>query len=60
MVARLYVKKTRTNYFGLGKKKEEKELILVEERQLAFHVHTSTKEIDLCWEKKKEKEGEKQ
>ena len=48
MVARLYIKKTRTNYFGFGKKKEQKEHILVEEQQLAFRVHTSTKEIDLC------------
>ena len=49
MVARLYVKKTRTNYFGFGKKKEEeKEHIWVEEQQLAFRIHTSTKEIDLC------------
>ena len=38
MVTRPYVKKTRTNSFGLGKKKEEKEHILVEEQQLAFHV----------------------
>ena len=48
MVTRPYVKKARTNYFGFGKKKEEKEHISVEERQLAFCVHTSTKEIDLC------------
>ena len=48
MVTRPYVKKTRMNYFGFGKKKEEeKEHILVEEQQLAFHVHMSTKEIDL-------------
>ena len=48
MVARPYVKKTRANYFGFGKKEEEeKEHVSVEERQLAFRVHTSTKEIDL-------------
>ena len=48
MVTRLYVKKTRKNYFGFGKKKkEEKEHISVEEQQLAFRVHTSTKEIEL-------------
>ena len=28
--------------------KEEKEHIWVEEQQLVFRVHTSTKEIDLC------------
>ena len=38
---------------------KEKEHISVEKLQLAFHVCTSTKEIDLCWEKEK-KEGEKQ
>ena len=47
MVTRPNVKKTRTNYFGFGKKKEEKEHISVEEWKLAFHVHMSTKEIDL-------------
>ena len=50
MVTRLYVKKTRMNYFGLEKKleKEEKEHIWVEERQLAFCVHTLAKEIGFC------------
>ena len=56
MVTRLYVKKTRTNYFGFGKKKEkEKEHILVEEWQLGFRVHTSTKEIDFARRRKKKK-----
>ena len=32
----------------LEKKKEEKEHISVQERQLAFRVHLSMKEIDLC------------
>ena len=54
MIARPYIKKQGQIILVLEKKVEmlkkelEKEHFSVEEQQLAFRVHTSTKERDLC------------